>query len=103
MKPILSLLAVLVLAAGPIFAGAHDCAMGRKVDCSKFYANLNLTPEQKSKMDSAREECEKNGCSKESMDKFMQTAKSVLSAEQYAKVEAECAKCAKDSKKEVKS
>jgi hypothetical protein len=54
-------------------------------------------------MDAARKECEKNGCTKESMDKFLQTAKNVLSAEQYAKVEAECAKCAKGSKTETKS
>ena len=103
MKLIFASLTSLLLAASSILAGGHDCAMGGKMDCSKVYANLNLSPEQTTKMDAARKECEKNGCTKESMDKFLQTAKNVLSAEQYAKVEAECAKCAKDSKTETKS
>ena len=103
MKLIFASLFSLLLATSSILAGGHDCAMGGKMDCSKVYANLNLTPEQKTKMEAARAECEKQGCTKESMDKFLQTAKGVLTSEQYAKVEAECAKCAKDSKTEVKS
>jgi Spy/CpxP family protein refolding chaperone len=104
MKLIFASLTSLLLATSSILAGGHDdCAASGKMDCSKFYASLNLTPDQKAKMDAARTECEKGGCTKESMDKFMATAKSVLTPEQYAKVEAECAKCAKGSKTEVKS
>lgn len=104
MKLIFASLTALILASGSILAGTHECPMANgKMDCSKVYADLNLTPEQKTKMDVARTACEKEGCTKESMDKFLTTAKGVLSPEQYAKVEAECAKCARNSKAEVKS
>jgi Spy/CpxP family protein refolding chaperone len=104
MKLIFASLAALVLVTFPVLAGDHECPMANgKMDCSKVYANLNLTPEQKTKMDAAREQCEKGGCTKESMDQFLATAKSVLSPEQYAKVQAECAKCAKAPATEIKS
>src|SRR5690349_12415630 len=104
MKLIFASLTALVLATGSILAGDHDCNMANgKMDCSKVYANLNLTPDQKAKMDAAREQCEKAGCTKASMDQFLTTARTVLSPEQYAKVQAECAKCAKASATEIKS
>lgn len=104
MKLIFASLAAFVLLTGPVLAGDHECPMANgKMDCSKVYADLNLTSEQKTKMDAAREQCEKAGCTKESMDQFLATAKSVLSPEQYAKVQAECAKCAKASATEIKS
>jgi Spy/CpxP family protein refolding chaperone len=104
MKLIFASLSALLLASGSLLAGDHTCPMANgKMDCSKVYADLNLTPDQKSKMDVARTECEKAGCTQESMDKFLATAKSVLTPEQYAKVEAECARCAKEAHKEVKS
>jgi hypothetical protein len=104
MKLIFASLTALILASGSMLAGDHACPMANgKMDCSKVYADLNLSPDQKSKMDVARAECEKEGCTKESMDKFLATAKSVLSPDQYAKVEAECARCAKELKAQGKS
>ncbi len=69
------------------------------MNCSMTYAKLNLTTEQKTKMDAAEQECRKDGCTKESMDKFMQTAKGILSADQYAQLQSECARLPKTEKK----
>ena len=53
-------------------------------------ASLNLTPEQKTKMDAVMSEHAKAGCSEASEAKYMQEAKGILTKEQYAKFEAEC-------------
>ncbi len=72
------------------------CAQGvsnkGKKECSETYAKLNLTPEQKTKLDALQAQCDKEGCTKESMDKFMKSAKGVLSKEQFAILKAECDK-----------
>ena len=41
-----------------------------KMECSQIYAKLNLTPEQKTKLDAFQAPCEKDGCTEESMEKF---------------------------------
>jgi hypothetical protein len=90
-----ALIASALLAASPAFAGdaccAHKSAAG-KMDCSKAFSQMNLSPEQKSKLDAAQAECQKGGCAEESLEKFMQTAKGILSPEQYAQLKTECAK-----------
>jgi Spy/CpxP family protein refolding chaperone len=53
-------------------------------------ASLDLTAAQKTKMDAVMAEHEKAGCSKASEAKYMKEAKGILTAEQYAKLEAEC-------------
>lgn len=53
-------------------------------------ASLNLNADQKSKIEAWQAECMKDGCTKESRHKFMQEAKGILSAEQFAKLKAEC-------------
>jgi hypothetical protein len=63
-----------------------------KMDCSHTYAKLNLSPEQKVKLDALVAECDKGGCTKESTEKFMKSAEGILSKEQYAALKAECAK-----------
>jgi len=53
-KTSLSLAAVVVLAASSAFAGEKKacCAdAAGKMECSQIYAKLNLTPEQKTKLD----------------------------------------------------
>jgi hypothetical protein len=52
--------------------------------------SLNLNADQKSKIEAWQEDCMKDGCTKESRHKFMQQAKGILSAEQFAKLKAEC-------------
>lgn len=58
-------------------------------------ASLNLTPDQKTKMKAAMEEHHKAGCNDASEAKYMESAKSILTPEQYAKFEAQCKKGAK--------
>jgi hypothetical protein len=96
----LALIAAAAFAVTPAFAGDKDkacCAAGathakNDKDCSQTYASLNLTAEQKTKMETAHAECMKGGCTKESMDKFMKSAEGILSKEQFAAFKVECAK-----------
>jgi hypothetical protein len=100
----IALLAALALTVTPVFAGDKEndhacCATGAKMD-SGAYSKLNLSAEQKTKMDALVQKCNKDGCTKESMEKFMKSAEGVLSKEQMASFKAECAKMheKKDSK-----
>jgi len=84
----LAILAAAAFAATPVFAGdkaccAHQAANSAKMDCTNF-ANLNLTAEQKTKMDSLAEECHKAGCTEQSMAQMEKGAAAVLSKEQFA-------------------
>ena len=93
----LGLVAATVLIALPVFAGgkgddaccAKNASNKEKVACADF-ASLGVTVEQKSKLEAWRAECMKAGCTKESRAKFLKQAKGILSAEQYAKVKAQC-------------
>jgi hypothetical protein len=53
-------------------------------------ASLNLTADQKSKIEAWQSECTKAGCTKESRAAFLKKAKGILSADQFAKLKAEC-------------
>lgn len=97
MTKLIAVVAAGLFAAGTMFAGEHgDCAkkVGHeaKAACQVILASLNLTAEQKTKMDSALEEHHKAGCTEASEAKFMEAAKSTLTAEQFAKFEAQCKK-----------
>jgi Spy/CpxP family protein refolding chaperone len=86
-----------LFAATTTFAGEHgDCSkqVGNKskMACEVSMASLNLTPDQKTKMDAAMEEHHKAGCNEASEAKFMETAKGILTPEQYAKFETQCKK-----------
>ncbi|MDQ3197593.1 MAG: hypothetical protein M3Q46_00135 [Verrucomicrobiota bacterium] len=100
-KMTLALLATAVLASSPAFAGDKTCCATKdgKMECAKIYAKLNLTPEQKAKLDSAQETCMDQGCTEESMEKFFAAAKEVLSADQYAQLKMECSKMEKHAEK----
>lgn len=88
--------AVGLLAAGSVFASnqagccAQQASNSSKKECADSYAKLNLTPEQKAKLDTLQAKCDKAGCTKESMAAFLKGAKGVLSPQQYATLEAEC-------------
>src|SRR5947208_12651279 len=91
-----ALMAVAAFAVTPAFAGDKDkdhacCATGENMDSTSF-TKLNLSAEQKTKMDALVQKCNKDGCTKESMDAFMKSAEGVLSKEQLATLKAECAK-----------
>src|SRR5260370_36112782 len=86
-----------LFAAGTMFAGEHgNCKkqVGNeaKMACTVALASLNLTPDQKTKMDAALADHQKAGCSDASEAKYMETAKGVLTPEQYAKFKAQCKK-----------
>jgi Spy/CpxP family protein refolding chaperone len=96
----LALMAVAAFAVTSAYAGDKDkdggcCAThakNAKMDCSQTYAKLNLSAEQKTKMDALVTKCNKNGCTKESMEAFMKSAEGVLSKEQMATLKTECSK-----------
>jgi|SRR5713101_4144959 Spy/CpxP family protein refolding chaperone len=95
MTKFIALVVAGMFAAGTMFAGEHgDCTkkVGNeaKPACSVSLASLNLTPDQKTKMDAAMAEHHKAGCSEATEAKYMQEAKSILTKEQFAKFKAEC-------------
>jgi Spy/CpxP family protein refolding chaperone len=95
MTKLIALVAAGLFAAGTMFAGEHgDCAkkVGNegKAACQASLASLDLTADQKTKMDVLMAEHHKAGCSEASEAKYMQEAKGILTAEQYAKFKAEC-------------
>jgi Spy/CpxP family protein refolding chaperone len=94
MTKLIALVAAGVLAAGTMFAGEHgDCvkkAGNEKMACEASLASLDLTADQKTKMDALMAEHHKAGCTKESEEAYMHEAKGILTKEQYAKFKAEC-------------
>jgi hypothetical protein len=95
MTKFIALVAAGVFAAGTMFAGEHgDCTKKAgneaKAACAVSYANLNLSAEQKTKMEAAMAEHHKAGCNEASEEAYMKEAKGILSKEQYAKFKAEC-------------
>ena len=101
MTKLIALLVAGAFAAGTMFADEHgNCAkqVGNKettMACHVSLANLNLTPEQKTKMDALMAEHQKEGCTDATEAKYMKEAKGVLTKEQYAKFKAECKKSEK--------
>ncbi len=101
MTKLIALLVAGVFAAGTMFAGGHgECTkqVGNeaKMACQVSLASLNMTPEQKTKMDAVMAEHEKAGCSEASEAKYRQEAKGILTKDQYAKFKAECKQGEKD-------
>ena len=95
MTKFIALVAAGVFAAGTMFAGEHgDCTKKAgneaKAACTVSYANLNLSTEQKTKMEAAMAEHHKAGCTEASEEAYMKEAKGILSKEQYAKFKSEC-------------
>ena len=95
MTKFIALLVAGMFATGAVFAGEHgDCTkkIGNtsKEACTVSLASLNLTADQKTKMDAVMAEHHKAGCSEASETKYMEEAKTVLTKEQFAKFKAEC-------------
>jgi Spy/CpxP family protein refolding chaperone len=101
MTKLIALVAAGLFATGTMFAGEHgDCSkkVGNeaKAACQAVLASLNLTADQKTKMDAIMAEHEKAGCTEASEAKYMQEARGILTKEQYANFEAQCKKGEKD-------
>ena len=97
MTKLIALVAAGAFAAGTMFAGEHgDCAKKAgnegKMACTASLASLNLTADQKTKMETAMTEHHKAGCTEATEAKFMKDAKGILTPEQFAKFKAECSK-----------
>jgi hypothetical protein len=96
-----SVVAAAMLMASPVFAKEKS---GDMACCAKNASNqksclnlasLNLTADQKTKIEAWQSECMKGGCTKESRQAFLKKAEGILSKDQYAKLKAECDKSAK--------
>jgi hypothetical protein len=99
------LVAAAMLIASSAFAGDKACcAKGvsnkSSMSCVNL-ATLNLTADQKTKIESWQAECMKAGCTKESRQTFLSRAKGILSAEQFAQLKAQCNKTANAKKTEA--
>ena len=95
MTKLIALVAAGLFAAGTMFAGDHggctkQVGNNGEMACMVSTADLNLSPEQKTKMDALMADHHKEGCSKATEKKFMHEAKGVLTPEQYAKFKSEC-------------
>lgn len=92
-----------LLVMSSAYAGEKSCCAAQgangKMHCPESHAKLNLSADQKAKLEKLEAQCHKAGCTKESMAKFMKSAEGILSKEQFATLKAECAKaCAKGTK-----
>jgi hypothetical protein len=89
-----TLVAAAMLAASSAFAGDHACcAKGASNAHSKACVNLaslNLTPDQKTKIETWQAECMKAGCTKASRQTFLGRAKGILSPRQFVELKAQC-------------
>jgi len=97
-----TLVAAAILATSSAFAGDHACcakgaANAQSTACVNL-ASLNLTPDQKTRIEAWQTECMKAGCTKESRQRFLTRAKGVLSAQQFAQLKAQCKKAANAKK-----
>ena len=100
----LALMMVAVMAATSAYAGDKACCASHakndsKMCMSETYAKLNLSTEQKAKLDALHADYDKAGCTKESMAKFLKSAEGVLSKEQFATLKTECSKMPKKEDK----
>jgi hypothetical protein len=88
--------AVAMLTASSAFAGDKACcakgaSRSNSMACVNL-ATLNLTSDQKTKIEAWQSQCMKAGCTKESRKMFLQRAKGILSADQFAQLKAQCDK-----------
>ena len=93
-----ALVAAAMLASSAFAGDKACCAKGAANTNSTACVNLatlNLTPDQKAKIETWQAECMKAGCTKESRQAFLTKAEGILSKDQFAKLKAECNKSAK--------
>jgi hypothetical protein len=94
----------MMTASSVLAADKACCAKGASKSNSMACVNLatlNLTPDQKAKIEAWQGECMKVGCTKESRKTFLNQAKGILSAEQFAQLKAQCKKTANAKKSQA--
>ena len=100
-----ALVAAGMLIASGAFAGDKECcakcASNKASMACVDLATLNLTPDQKAKIEAWQADCMKAGCTKESRKTFLKQAKGILSAEQFVQLKAQCKKTANAKKTEA--
>jgi hypothetical protein len=84
-----SLVAAAMLAGSSVFAGDKACCAKGAANAHSM-ASLNLTADQKAKIEAWQAECMKAGCTKQSRETFLTHAKGILSGEQFAQLKAQC-------------
>jgi hypothetical protein len=102
---IAALIAAAMLTASSAFAGDHACCAkgasnAQSMACVNM-ASLNLTPDQKTKIEAWQAECMKAGCTKESRQTFLSRAKGILSPQQFVELKAQCKKASSSKKSEA--
>jgi hypothetical protein len=94
-----------MLTASSAFAGDKACCARGAANAGSMacvnLATLNLTPDQKAKIEAWQAECMKAGCTKESRQTFLSRAKGILSAQQFAQLKGQCKKTANAKKTEA--
>ncbi len=100
-----ALVAAAMLISSSAFAGDKACCVKGVSNTDKTacvdLATLNLTPDQKAKIEAWQAECMQAGCTKESRQTFLKQAKGILSAEQFAQLKAQCKRSANAKKTET--
>ena len=81
-KITIALVTAAILAASSAFAGDHGCCAkgasnAQSMACVNL-ASLNLTPDQKNKIETWLAECMKAGCTKDSRQTFLKQARGIL-------------------------
>ena len=77
------IVSVLLLGAVSVFAGDGCCAGGSAAKAANCFANLNLTADQKTKVDALKTECKTSGCTMAAHEKLTAGLKTILTPEQY--------------------
>jgi len=99
-----TLVAAAMLMASSAFAGDKACCAKGAANTGSTCVNLatlNLTADQKAKIEAWQSECMKAGCTKESRQTFLSRSKGILSTEQFAQLKAQCKKRANGNKTEA--
>ena len=100
-----ALVVTAMLAASSASAGDHACcpkgtSNAQSMACVNLAA-LNLTPDQKTKIEAWQAECMKASCTKESRQVFLNRAKGILSPQQFVELKAQCKKTGISRKSEA--
>lgn len=89
-------LAAILLQLSPLRAEEPACCAGgashknMTAMCESTFAKLDLNAAQKAKMEKLAAECDKGGCTKESMARMEASAKGILNKKQFATWKATC-------------
>ncbi len=107
-KIVITTVAAITLAVASVAYAGGACCASKKSDaasakadrndaCGSCLSKLNLTDEQKTKIEALKQECKQTKCSEASHAKFMEGLKGVLTADQLAQCKVDCEKVAKQN------